>query len=72
MRYTVKVHLVEQFETDSFIEMTDCIERNCRNGLDCELIDNETEETNWLYAKDFKREETEFYKDLLLEQQEQK
>ena len=85
MKYTVKAYLCTNFaglmdslETDDFYEVQDFIWENCQKGYNCELIDNETGESNFAYADDFNEGTVEmeirnnaFYADLLMEQQEQ-
>ena len=78
--------LMDSLETDSWDEVEDFIWENAQRGYNCELTDNERGETNWAYADDFgdetmsaddlisnskKREMSDFYEDLLMEQQEQ-
>ena len=78
--------LMNSLETDSWDEVEDFIWENVQRGYNCELTDNERGETNWAYADDFdeetfcaedlirnsqKRAMSDFYADLLMEQQEQ-
>lgn len=62
--------LMDSLETDNFYEVQDFIWENCQKGFNCTLTDNETSQTNWVYAQSF-TEETIDYDDLLMEQQEQ-
>lgn len=78
--------LMDSLETDNWNEVEDFIWENVQRGYNCELTDNERGETNWAYASDFdeetlgaedlirnsqKRIASDFYDDLLMEQQEQ-
>ena len=78
--------LMDSLETDIFDEVQDFIWENVQRGYNCELTDNERGETNWAYADDFdeetlnpedlirnskKRVASDFYADLIMEQQEQ-
>lgn len=70
MKYTVNAYLctnfsylIDSLETDNFYEVQDFIWENCQNGYNCELIDNETGESNLAYADDF-TDETIDYADL--------
>lgn len=81
MRYTVNAYLCTNFaglmdslETDDFYEVQDFIWKNCQEGLNCELIDNETGDRGWAYADDFTEDTedpSELLEDLHLEQCEQ-
>ena len=78
--------LMKSLETDNWDEVDDFIWENVQRGYNCELTDNELGTTNWAYADDFdeetlcaddlirnskKRTMSDFYADLLMEQQEQ-
>jgi hypothetical protein len=81
MRYTVNAYLCTNFaglmdslETDDFYEVQDFIWKNCQEGLNCELIDNETGDRGFAYADDFTEDTedpSELLEDLHLEQLEQ-
>lgn len=81
MRYTVNAYLCTNFaglmdslETDDFYEVQDFIWKSCQEGLNCELIDNETGDRGWAYADDFTEDTedpSELLEDLHLEQLEQ-
>lgn len=74
--------LMDNLETDDYSEVEEFIWENIQRGYNCTITDNETDETNWAYAEDFDEEalnpedlirdhRKQFYKDLLMEQQEQ-
>ena len=75
--------LMDSLETDNYSEVEDFVWENVQRGYNCELTDNERGETNWAYADDFDEEALNpedlirdhkkkvFYRDLLMEQQEQ-
>lgn len=81
MRYRVYAYLCTNFaglmdslETDDFYEVQDFIWKNCQEGLNCELIDNETGDRGFAYADDFTEhteDVSELLEDLYLEQCEQ-
>ena len=63
MRYSVRAYLCTNFtglmdslETDSFYEVQDFIWENCQKGYNCTLTNNETGETNMVYADSFTEE----------------
>ena len=74
--------LIDSLETDYYSEVEDFIWENIQRGYNCTITDNETGEINWAYAEDFDEEalnpedlirehKKSFYRDLLMEQQEQ-
>ena len=74
MRYQVNAYLCTNFaglmdslETDNFYEVQDFVWDNAQKGYNCTITDNESGETNWVYAESF----TIDYDDLLMEQREQ-
>lgn len=81
MKYTVNAYfctnfagLMDSLETDNFYEVQDFIWKNCQEGLNCELIDNETGDRGFAYADDFTEDTedvNELLEDLHLEQCEQ-
>ncbi len=66
--------LMESLETDDFSEVQDFVWKYCQNGLNCEVIDNETGD-RCLYDADAFTEYTEdtdeLLRDLRMEQCEQ-
>ena len=62
MKYTINAYLCTNFaglmdslETDFWFEVEEFIWDNCQMSLNCELIDNETGDSDWAYADDFNK-----------------